>query len=225
MPKPRRMSVVDRVGERHGRLVVLYRAENKVEPSGAVRAQWRCVCDCGNGVTVTGHALAKGNTRSCGCLVLETRKGKTTHGRSRTPEHRAWRAMLSRCENKKHTGFAYYGARNITVHPEWRRFEAFFEELGEMPSPRMTLERIDNEKGYEPGNCRWATRLEQASNRRTNVPGNATGTSVVSFRGQQRTLAEWSAIVGINLPVLRFRLNRGWSVDRALMEPLSKRKH
>jgi hypothetical protein len=217
------MTVVDRIGERHGRLVVLFRAENKVEPSGAIRAQWRCVCDCGNGVTVTGHALAKGNTRSCGCLFRETRRGKLTHGKARGAEHRAWVGMKQRCLNPKHTSFVNYGGRGITVHPAWADdFEAFYQAVGEMPAPRMTLERIDNEKGYEPGNVRWATWLEQASNRRTNVTGNYTGASTVEFQGQERTVAEWSTIVGIGLPVVRKRLNTGWSVERALSTPVFK---
>lgn len=225
MAKPRGMTVVDRTGDRHGRLTVLFRTENKVEPSGAIRAQWRCVCDCGNGVTVTGHSLAKGNTQSCGCLYRETRRAKQTHGKARSAEHRAWKSMKQRCLNPNDTHHASYGGRGITVHQAWvDDFEAFYREVGAMPAPRMTLERIDNEKGYEPGNVRWATRLEQASNRRTNVTGNYTGTSRVTFQGQERTVAEWSTIVGIGLPVVRKRLNTGWSVERALSVPVNAPK-
>ncbi|RWO34739.1 MAG: hypothetical protein EOS10_00090 [Mesorhizobium sp.] len=208
MAKPRRMSVVDRVGERHGRLIVLFRAENKVEPSGAVRAQWRCVCDCGNGVTVTGHAIARGNTKSCGCL---NREKEAKHGQYRNPVYRVWKAMKQRCLNPNHDGFDGYGGRGITVCAEWLKFENFYRDMGDLPAG-MTLERKDNEKGYEPGNVIWASRLVQANNKRSNVS--------VTFRDQTHTQAEWGRITGLGKAAIKRRLDAGWPVERALTEPL-----
>ncbi len=217
MAKPRRMSVTDRVGERHGRLVVLYRAENKVEPSGAIRAAWRCACDCGNGVTVTGHALAKGNTRSCGCLQKEAvSKASLTHGKKGSDVYRVWSAMKQRCLNLNHQHFNVYGGRGITICDEWLSFEAFYRDMGDRPQG-MTLERVDNNKGYEPGNVIWASRLTQANNRRDNVR--------LSYMGLTKTMAEWGRVTGLPSRAIAKRLFHGWPVEIALSEPLSKRKH
>ena len=215
MAKPHRLSATDRVGERHGRLVVLFRAENKVEPSGATRAQWRCICDCGKGLTVTGHALAKGNTRSCGCLLRDTRKSEATHGMYRSAEYRIWKAMKQRCTNPSHGHYDRYGGRGITVCDAWMEFDGFFRDMGNRPEG-ATLERVDNDKGYEPGNVIWASRLAQANNRITN--------SKLEFRGRELTVAEWSRVTGLNSRAIAKRIASGWSVERALTEPLSRRK-
>ena len=217
MAKARGMSVKDRTGDRYGRLVVVSRAENHVEPSGAIRAKWNCLCDCGGSVTVTGTSLAKGNTRSCGCMMREK---EIKHGMSNAPIYRVWNSMRQRCTNPNIKAYKSYGGRGVTVCDEWLQFENFYRDMGDPPHPGMTLERIDNDKGYHPGNVRWATRLEQASNRRTNVHGNYTGISVITFHGQKRTLQEWSEKTGIALENLRSRLNRGWSVENTLITPV-----
>jgi hypothetical protein len=209
--KPRRMSVVDRVGERHGRLVVTSRAENKIEPSGAVRAQWECVCDCGNKLVTSGQSLGRGSTKSCGCITKEMRKDDATHGKSRSEEYRIWSNMKQRCTNPKSTHFASYGGRGITLCPAWHLFENFHRDVGDRPKD-ATLERVDNEKGYEPGNVIWASRLVQASNRRTNT--------LITFNGETRTLTGWGHYTGFGKSVIIGRLDHGWTVDRALTEPL-----
>jgi len=211
MAKARGMSVVDRVGERYGRLVVQSRAENRVEPSGAVRAFWMCACDCGNEKIVSGQALSKGVTRSCGCLTKEARKAESTHGMSRTVIYRIWNAMKQRCTNPGHEHYASYGGRGIKVCDAWLEFDAFYRDMGDRPHG-MTLERKDNNKGYEPGNVHWATRLEQGNNRRTNV--------FLSYEGRTQTVASWAREYGLARNVLLGRIAAGWPVERALHEPV-----
>lgn len=211
MAKPRRMSVVDRVGKRYGRLSVTARAGNKIEPSGAVRATWKCRCDCGNETVVSGQSLSRGATQSCGCLIKEARKSEATHGRSYDAIYRIWNSMRQRCQNPKSTQWDSYGGRGIKVCERWLVFENFLADMGERPVG-MTLERKDNERGYEPGNVIWASRLDQANNRRTNVH--------LELDGKLMTVAEWGRKTGFGKSAIKSRLDDGWSVRRALTEPL-----
>lgn len=208
MAKARRMSVTDRTGERYGRLVVLSRAENKVEPSGSVRAQWNCACDCGGEITVPGHSLSRGLTRSCGCLMREK---ESKHGMARTPVYRVWNLMKQRATNPENARWADYGGRGITLCEAWHDFEAFYRDMGDRPHG-MTIERVDNNKGYEPGNVIWADRLTQANNRRVSV--------FITFNGKTQTAAEWGRETGLGKATIYRRLARGWSVERALTETL-----
>jgi hypothetical protein len=144
-------------GLRFGRLVAL-------EPQGRAngRVIWRCLCDCGSETIVKGSLLTSGETRSCGCLCRELRVARRTHGQSRptpTPTYRAWTAMLTRCHNPKAQNYARYGGRGIAVCGRWLSFQKFFEDMGARPSG-CDLHRIDNDKGYEPGNCVWLPHLD-----------------------------------------------------------------
>jgi hypothetical protein len=203
--------VIDRTGERHGRLTVLWRAENKVEPSGAIRATWRCICDCGNGVTVTGHALAKGHTKSCGCL---NKVKPIKHGKARSRIYRSWVTMIQRCTNPNNPVYERYGRRGITVCERWRSFENFYADMGDAPEGK-TLDRIDNEGPYSPENCRWATPTEQQNNTRRNT--------LLTFQGRTMTLAEWGRATGFGKHVMLNRLTRGWTVEAILTTPVAKR--
>lgn len=141
---------------------------------------------------------------------------RARHGMVDTPEYRAWAAMIERCENPRCRYYKNYGARGITVHHDFRvSFMTFFEHVGPRPSPKHSLDRRNNSKGYEPGNLRWATRAEQNTNRR--------GNHILKFRGIKKCVIEWSRELGLSAQCIRGRLLRGWSVRRTLSTPLTRR--
>ena len=143
-------------------------------------------------------------------IVDSSRAARATkHGLSYTPEYRAWQQMRLRCTDPEHAAWADYGGRGITVCERWlESVEAFVEDMGQKPDLEHELDRIDNNRGYEPGNCRWATRKENDRNRRSNRH--------LEFRGERKTIAEWCEALGLRRDTVGKRLASGWSVEDAL---------
>ena len=162
-----------------------------------------CVCACGvERVVVVGN-LTRGGSRGCGC----SRRLTTRHGESHsTKEYRAWCSLNRRCRNRNTDDYRLYGARGIRVCERWRIYENFLADMGRAPSAAHSIDRIDVNGDYEPGNCRWATPVEQVRNRRVR--------RVV--RDDGLTLSEAAAIAGVSAATMWKRLRRGWSIDRAL---------
>lgn len=133
------------------------------------------------------------------------------HGKSGTRVYKAWLSVLDRCDNDRSGN---YGARGISVCDRWRVFEAFYADMGEPPSDGHSLDRIDNDGNYEPSNCRWATRSQQGRNKRSNT--------LLTQDGQTRPLVEWAEMAGLKESTICHRLKHGWSVERAVTEPVAR---
>lgn len=200
-------------GRRFGRLLVL--------SIGARRKNgylWFCQCDCGSTASVLSGRLLSGKTQSCGCLRRErASRARFIHGKTNSTTYNTWHGMKTRCHNPASSGFRYYGGRGIRVCDRWRNsFQNFLADMGECPDGR-SLDRIDNDKGYSPENCRWATRREQAVNARSNVN--------LLFNGESLCVSEWARRMGCKVATIYQRLRRNWPIERILAAPVRKLRH
>ncbi len=211
----------DRTGQVFGRLTVIRRSDKTrvyLLPRKRTIYFWECACSCGNTHTANGNGLLSGGIKSCGCLNVErTKEAHTKHGFCKdarrngvSPEYSAWIHMIQRCDNHRENSYARYGGRGIKVCKRWRKFENFMKDMGRRPDSSFSLERKNNNLGYAPSNCRWATRSEQQNNRRCTI--------FIRFEGQKLSLIEWSRKLSIKPGTLRTRLFRGWATRKALMK-------
>jgi hypothetical protein len=215
VPIPASTSFKNLSGLRFGRLLVLgyVGLTNK-------RSTWLCLCDCGTERKVAGSSLGN-NTKSCGCLareeLAERNRRKNGPPLKSHPEYWIWDSMRRRCLNPQDASYPGYGGRGIGVCPSWAKsFEAFLADMGKRPSSSLTLERIDNDGNYEPGNCRWATRAEQSRNRRNNV--------FLEHNGRRMIAADWAKETGLSKSCIERRVRRGMSVAEALTRPSGFKK-
>lgn len=182
--------------------------------------RWDCICECGAIVNVRQCHLRSGMTVSCGCFQKElVRKLLTTHGATtkdgRFPEYAVYQKMIGRCYNPKQAYYGYYGARGITVCDRWLAgFQNFLDDMGRRPSDRHSIDRKNNDGHYEPGNCRWATPIEQASNTRRS--------RLLTHNGETHTMSEWSRRLGIVVASMSYRLQY-WTPDDAFTRPVRHR--
>ncbi len=196
---------INLIGQKFTRLTVISQAPHK-----GLYIAWNCLCDCGKKtVAITAH-LRRGARISCGCLRTESFK-KLAWKRSELShpkEYAAWRAMKSRCLYSKHNSYGDYGGRGISVCAEWSNsFDSFLRSMGTCPKG-MSLDRIDVDGDYGPGNCRWATWFEQANNRRNTI--------FLTFDGESLCLKDWAIKTGIKHGTIYARFKKGWSADLVL---------
>jgi hypothetical protein len=222
-PIPPEKRFQDLTGQRFGRLVVLGWAGHS-KPNAA----WVCRCDCGGEKLALSHNLKSLRTRSCGCLNLEnlSNSGSADFCARDTkmhPEHKVWGQMIRRCHNPTERRFADYGGRGISVCDRWRYgengthgFMCFMTDMGSRPSPKHTIDRVNNNLGYSPDNCEWRTRTEQVRNRRNTI--------MIVYQDREMSLAEACEIAGVPLRVASSRLRNGMAADLVLSQPIKKQR-
>lgn len=198
-----------------GRLTVIDFGGYDIRNNGEKCSMWICKCDCGTErFRVEAHSLMTGNTRSCGCLHKELAK----HHGTGTRLYQTYRNMINRCYREDAINYRLYGAVGIEVCDEWRGdngFDAFREwAYTNGYNNELTIDRIDNSKGYCPGNCRWATPKEQANNTSHNA--------YIEYDGRIQTLAQWSEEIGIRAGTLKARIDAWGDVEKAMTTPIRK---
>lgn len=192
---------VDLTGMKFGRWTVVSRGltVNK-------KVKWNCICECGNLGSVCTQNLKGELSTSCGCYKLGR---MVTHGMTGSTEYRIWQFMRDRCSNTKNSHYHLYGGRGITVCERWKTdFSAFLEDMGRRPRG-TSIDRIDNDGNYEPGNCRWATIVEQNRNKRNN--------RFIEAMGKRQTMKEWSLELGKSVGCLDYHLSRGKTMEQIAM--------
>ena len=205
------MKYNNETGSKHNRLNVIAELEQRSKDRSVM---YLCICDCGNKSVVSGSNLRSGHIKSCGCLSSEkaSKRMKISarkHGMFGTKVYGAWAAMKGRCENVNDKSYKNYGGRGIKVSKDWSSsFINFYKYIGDPPSPKHSLDRIDNDGDYKKGNVRWATNALQARNKRTN--------HLITYNNQTKTLRDWSDEKGIKYTTLLGRIKHGWSVEEAL---------
>lgn len=185
----------------------------------SIERMWLCRCECGNMKSANDARLKIGHVKSCGCFMSQRiRETQTTHGQTKTPLYAVWRGIKARCNNPRHKAYARYGGRGITVCEEWNNsFETFKDwAYANGYSQELSIDRIDNDKGYSPDNCRWADVYTQANNMSHNI--------TFCYNGETHTVAEWARILNVGYGALKKRVKEGWNVDDVVNKPYKKHK-
>lgn len=205
-----RTTAVDLAGLTFGKLI----AARPTTARSGNNVVWECRCECGAITNVHSGNLRKGNTKSCGCLkkLQATKHGHTTH-LTASREYSVWASMRRRCDNPNNPRFPRYGARGIKVCERWTRFENFIADMGPCPYG-LTIERINNAKGYQPDNCKWATYGEQ--NR------NSSQTRRLTLSGVTLCLQDWCKRTGLTRNDINRRLRKGWTDEKILTTPVHR---
>jgi hypothetical protein len=178
----------------------------------------QCACDCGTQKGVNIYNLASGASPSCGCVTRRSGRNRI-HGRAGTPDYNRWMHMLRRCHNPRNARYSLYGGRGIAVCDRWRGPDGFLNyiaDMGPRPSPKHTVDRVDNDGPYSPENCRWATQSQQCRNRRDSRN--------ITFNGETLNIMEWAERLGMHHMTLRRRLET-WSVEKAFTIPRNGTRH
>jgi hypothetical protein len=209
-------SAKDMTGQRFGRLLTI----GPVARNQFKHIVWLCQCDCGNMTEADGNRLRRKRTQSCGCLHTErTIEINTTHGMRYHHLYGTWKGIIFRCTNPRGQDYASWGGRGITMHAEWRHdFKAFHDHVSGLPNygkKGYSLDRIDNDGNYEPGNVRWATQSEQNRNTRA--------TRYITFNGETKPLVDWAETTGIKRTTIARRLKLGWTLEKALTQKVTNR--
>ena len=209
---------IDLTGRKFGRLSVIKQADPKYAKSGQKIYMWLCECDCGNFKALRTADLTSGAIKSCGCLQKErVLEANTKHGMYKARIYKIFCQMRERCNKPKCKNYENYGGRGITVCDEWNGTDGFANfykwSMEHGYTDKLSIDRIDNNKGYSPDNCRWTDNYTQANNTRKNVN--------ITWNGETHSLSVWGRIKpnGLNYDILRSRLRDGWSIERAFSEP------
>lgn len=205
-------------GDRFGEWTVLYYAYTE-QKYGRKWHLYQCRCSCGKEFLIPASYLSRGTSQRCRPCASNLNR-PMTHGAScggkRTLEYKIWDGMRQRCNNPRNAAWSHYGGRGIKICARWESFENFLVDMGKRPGPDYSLDRLDNDSGYEPGNCAWRTAEAQSNNRR--------GLRLLEFRGETLSLAQWARRQGLSESALRIRLKAGWPIEAALLTPLDKSK-
>ena len=206
----KRETIEEMIGNTYGEITVI---SHETESRESKEQYVNGVCSCGKEVIVRKYCLLDGGTKSCGCL-RDKRIGDSsrTHGLShKIPEYSVWKNIRRRCNNKKRDDYERYGGRGIRVCERWDDFELFLEDMGHRPSDKHSIDRIDNDKDYNPENCRWVTSTEQQRNKGNNY--------YIEYNGETMCMSAWAEKLGFSRDLLKNRIYRGWSIEKAFTTP------
>lgn len=206
--------IINLAGQKFGRLTVL----SLIDKNKWRNTRWLCVCDCGKEKIILSSSLRNGDTNSCGCLQKERsflHGHANFNGKSKT--YRSWASMIQRCTNPNNENYHNYGGRGITICKQWMKFPNFLRDMGNSPPGKPTLGRCNSDGNYCKSNCNWETWKQQERNTSRN--------HLLQHDDRTQCIAAWAEEFGILATTLRMRLKYGWSIEKALMTSVRKKKN